>query len=56
MDVMLPSCLLIFNFNYDAIKCQHFCFRDGNLKFLLTQMFSLDYVCELLDVQKSMKC
>lgn len=52
---MMSSCLLNFDFNYDATKSQRFSFRGGNLKFLLTQMFSLDHVCGLLDMQKTMK-
>lgn len=56
MDVMMSSCLLNFDFNDDATKSHGFSFRDGDLKFLLTQMFSLDHVCGLLDVQKTMKC
>lgn len=39
---MMSSCLLTSNFNYNAVKSQRFSFRDDDLKFLLTQMCSLD--------------
>lgn len=52
-----PSFLLNYNFKYDGSKYQGFSLRDGDLKFLMSQMFSSRFhifihFCGLLDVQK----
>lgn len=53
----LPSFFLNYNFKYDGTKYQHFSLRDGNLKFLMSQMLRscfhiFIHFCGLLDVPK----